>query len=194
MRRSADFRAAVAEARRRGCRAVLAVGQSQGSAALVMGAADNPLIVGCILDSGPAPEMGSAAWGLAGNLLGPVRRRAPLAQLLLALRIIPGTQPVRYVLWLWFSLARLRKSPLLWIHGDQDEVIRRSWSALWFRALRPRGGAWRALRVSGGEHVRSLQMSAELVEEAVDGFLVRLGSAPKDGDRGSQPGIESGMS
>jgi len=174
VRRAADFRAAMDEARRRNSTAVVAVGQSQGGAAMVMGASGQPGLAGCILDSGPAPEMGSAAWGLAGNLLGPKGRRRPLAQLLLALRIIPGTEPFRYVLVLWSSLVRLRRKPLLWIHGDRDEVIRRRWSAWWFVALRPRSAAWDACRVPGGEHVRSLQQGGGAVEGAVDDFLARL--------------------
>jgi len=176
VRRSADFRAALDEAQRRDCTGVLAVGQSQGAAAMVIGAAGHPLLSGYILDCGPAPEMGSAAWGLAGNLLGRAERKQRLARLLLALRIIPGTEPIRYVLRLWFSLFRLRRNRLLWLHGDRDEVIRRSWSGLWFGALRPRGGRWTAMTVPGGEHVRSLQMGGDAVEGAVDDLLAELRS------------------
>lgn len=173
VRRAADVQAACDELRRRGHGRILGFGQSQGAASLVIGAAGRPDVVGVILDSGPAPEMGTAAWGLAGNMLGRRGKEAPGVRGLLALRIVPGTQPVRYLGALWRSLVRLRSRPLLWIHGGRDDVIERGWSAIWFRALRAPG--WEAVEVPEADHVRTLQVGGESVRAAVRDFVATLG-------------------
>ncbi len=177
-KRRDDVHAAIAEARRRGARRLLAFGQSQGGATLAMALGQRPPeeLVGLILDSGPAPEMGTAAWGLAGQMLGR-HRTDPLARALLAARILPSTEPLRYPPILWSSLLRLTRTPLLWIHGDLDLVIERRWSETWFRALhRLSRGRWRALRVEGADHVRTLQTSKAEVEQAVGNFLAAVAS------------------
>jgi pimeloyl-ACP methyl ester carboxylesterase len=140
-----------------------------------MGVAGRADVAAVIHDTGPTPEMGSAAWGLAGNMLGSTGGAAgapdPLARALLSLRIVPGTQPLRYVPALWWALARLRPRPLLWVHGGRDEVCPRAAAALWFRALRPPGDRWRALLVPEAEHVQTLQAAPEEVGTAVRALL-----------------------
>ncbi len=172
--RALDVEAACAELRARGARRLLGLGQSQGAAALVMGVAGRADLAGCILDSGPAPDMMTAAWGLSGNMLGSLSRREPWTRAMLSARIVPGTQPVRYVGALWRNLARLRSSPLLWLHGGRDEVIARRWSALWFRTLRDRSGTWRHVHIPEADHVRCLQEGGERVESAVRDFVSAL--------------------
>lgn len=176
-KRRPDVRAALDEALRRGAERILGVGQSQGAATLAMElGAHRDLLAGVILDSGPAPEMGVAAWGLAGNLLGRKHEDDRLARALVTLRILPGTDPHAYPFVLWRNLHRLRRVPLLWIHGDQDSVIRRAWSASWFDRIAPRSdGRWESLLVPGADHVRALQTRPELVEGAVRNFVDRLG-------------------
>ena len=172
--RAADVSAVCDEARRLGAASILAFGQSQGAAALVMGVRGRDDLLGCILDSGPAPDMGSAAWGLAGNMLGREGRERPLTRALLSARIIPGTQPLRYLGCLWWSLAALRSVPLLWLHGSLDRVIARRASRLWFEALRPSDGLWQGVEVSGAEHVRSLAVGGEPLKNSVAEFISGL--------------------
>ncbi len=172
--RAADVTAACDEARRRGAEAILAFGQSQGAAALVMGVAGRDDLLGCILDSGPAPDMGSAAWGLAGNMLGRDSREQPVTRALLSVRIIPGTQPVRYLGSLWWSLVALRSVPLLWIHGSLDRVIPRGCSRLWFETLRPKGDLWQGVEVQGAEHVRCLAIGGEVLQTQLSEFVAGL--------------------
>jgi len=174
VRRAADVTAACAEARRRGAEGILGFGQSQGAAALVMAMSGRSDLLGCILDSGPAPDMGTAAWGLAGNMLGAAGRGRPWTRALLSTRIVPGTQPVRYLGALWWSLYGLRRVPLLWLHGGRDQVIRRQWAALWYRGLRPEGGLWQCTEVPAAEHVRCLQAGGESVEQDVAAFVAAL--------------------
>jgi len=172
--RAADVTAACNEARRRGADSILAFGQSQGAAALVMGVAGRDDLIGCILDSGPAPDMGSAAWGLAGNMLGSDSRERPGTRALLSVRIIPGTQPVRYLGSLWWSLIALRSVPLLWIHGSLDRVIPRRCSRLWFETLRPKGDRWQGVEVRGAEHVRCLAIGGEVLQTQLSEFVSGL--------------------
>lgn len=174
VKRADDVRAACAWLEARGARRILGVGQSQGAAVLMIGAGFRRDLVGLIVDSGPTPDMLTAAWGLAGNLLGSVGRQEPWTRALLAARILPGTHPVQYPPALWSRLLALRRTPLLWVHGDRDVVIARSWSRVWFRAMRPRSGAWRALRVPGADHVRCLQVGGASVEQAVRDFIAGL--------------------
>lgn len=174
VKRADDVRAACAWLSARGARRILGVGQSQGAATLVIGAGFRRDLVGLILDSGPTPDMTTAAWGLAGNLLGSKGRLEPWTRAMLAVRILPGTEPLRYPLALWSRLLALRRTPLLWIHGDRDVVIARSWSKVWFAALRPRSGLWRQLLVPGADHVRCLQVGGQQVEEVVRDFLTGL--------------------
>jgi len=170
-KRAADVRAAHAELRRRGATRILGYGQSQGAATLAMGIAGAPDVAGVILDSGPAPEMGTAAWGLAGNMLG-LGARDRLARTILSGRIIPGTEPVRYVPNLWGALWRLRRTPLLWLHGDNDTVIRQSWSAQWFRRLK--SDRWTGVTIPGADHVRTYQTDPAGVTAAVERLLTQL--------------------
>jgi len=170
-KRTADVDAACAELRRRGFGRLLGFGQSQGAATLVMAAPRNDL-VGLILDSGPAPEMATAAWGLAGNMLGRTSKEHPRSRALLAVRIIPGTEPLRYLATLWSSFVRLRSTPLLWIHGDQDSVIERRWSNAWFAPLN--GGHWRAREVPGADHVRTLPVGGKPLQDDVAAFIAGL--------------------
>jgi len=177
-KRRDDVWAAIAEARRRGATKILGFGQSQGAATLAMALGTRPPeeLVGVIFDSGPAPEMGTAAWGLAGQMLGK-HRGDRLARTFLAGRILPGTEPVRYPWVLWGALARLTTVPVLWIHGDQDVVIERRWSRAWFRALSPLAGSrWNAVVVPGADHVRTLAVNPDLVSDEVGNFLARLSS------------------
>lgn len=169
-KRAADVRAAWDELQRRGAMRILGYGQSQGAATLVMGVGGREALAGLILDSGPAPEMGTAAWGLAGNILG-LGRRDRLARTLLAARIIPGTEPLRYMPLLWGALYRSRRTPLLWLHGDADDVIRPAWSRRWYDRLAT--DAWEELAVPGAEHVRTLQTDEAAVTGAVQRLLER---------------------
>ncbi|MCO4769702.1 MAG: alpha/beta hydrolase [Deltaproteobacteria bacterium] len=178
MKRRQDARAAIAEARRRGARRLLGFGQSQGAAVLAMALGHDwpDELVGVVLDSGPAPDMSTAAWGLSGNLLGR-NKGDTLARLLLAARILPGTEPHKYPPNLWWALLKLTRVPLLWIHGDKDDVITLDWSRTWFRSLRPLSfGRWCSLEVAGAEHVRTLQVAPGQVEEAVGNFVAGLTS------------------
>ena len=172
--RAADVIAACDEARRRGADSILAFGQSQGAAALVMGICGRDDLLGCILDSGPAPDMGSAAWGLAGNMLGRDAKDRPMTRALLSARIIPGTQPFRYLTSLWWSLRCLRTVPMLWVHGSLDQVIPRSRSQLWFNALRPKGDLWQGVEVQGAQHVRCLAVGGKDLQAQVSEFVNRL--------------------
>ncbi len=174
VRRAADVRAACREAKRRGAEGILGFGQSQGAAALVMAISGRNDLVGCILDSGPAPDMGTAAWGLAGNMLGAAGRGRPWTRALLSTRIVPGTQPVQYLGALWRALYGLRSVPLLWLHGGRDRVIRPQWAALWYRGLRPAADLWKCIEVPTAEHVRCLQTGGESVEQEVAAFVAAL--------------------
>ncbi len=174
--RRADAQAACDELRRRCFARLVGFGQSQGAAALVMGVAGREDVLGVILDSGPAPEMGTAAWGLAGNMLGRVGRERPGWRALLAARILPGTAPLIHPAVLWASLARLRGRPLLWLHGGRDDVIPRACSAVWFHALRSR--RWSSLLVPEADHVRTLAVGGAPVESAVAEFLERVTGPP----------------
>lgn len=169
--RRADVVAACELLRARNFDRLVAFGQSQGAAALVMGVASRRDVLGVIVDSGPAPEMGTAAWGLAGNMLGRVGRENPRWRALLAGRILPGTEPVRYLGALWVALGRLRDRPLLWLHGGRDDVIPQRWSSVWFRALRT--SSWSAIDVPEAEHVRTLAVGGERVEAGIAAFLER---------------------
>ncbi len=170
--RRADVVAACEQLRQRGFQRLIAFGQSQGAAALAMGVAGRSDVIGVVMDSGPAPDMGTAAWGLAGNMLGRVGREHPRWRGMLAARILPGTQPVRYLGALWWALARLRDRPLLWLHGGRDDVIPRRWSKVWFTALRT--PHWSFVEVPEADHVRTLAVGGERVEQAVAAFLERL--------------------
>lgn len=174
VKRAADVKAACDELKRRGATRLLAVGQSQGAAALLIGVAWRADLAGVIVDSGPAPEMASAAWGLSRNMLGAVGSRDTLARVMLSLRIVPGTEPIRYVGALWFSLAALRATPLLRIAGGRDEVIRASWSNAWYRTMRSPSGVWSHVLVPEADHVRTLQVGGERVTSAVQDFVDRL--------------------
>ena len=175
VRRSEDVRSACDEARRRGATRLLGFGQSQGAAALVISMAERDDVAGVIVESGPAPDMLTAAWGLAGNMLGGVGRRHVGHRVLLAARILPGTHPALYLWRLWKSLTRLRTVPLLWLHGGRDSVISARWSGWWFGLLRPKRGAWRAVHIEAAEHVQTLQEGDDLVRRAVEGFVGQPG-------------------
>ncbi len=185
VRRAADVVAACEEARRRGAERLLGFGQSQGAASLAMAVSGRPDLAGCIFDSGPAPEMGTAAWGLAGNMLGFRTSSGWGTRALLAARILPGTEPLRYPWALWGALRGLRKVPLLWMHGDQDRVIAPSWARAWYGWGRQWGASWEHIGVPGADHVRGLQVGGEAVEQRIAAFLAALpvGSA---GDRAGQ--------
>jgi alpha-beta hydrolase superfamily lysophospholipase len=174
VKRADDARAAYDELRRRGATQILAFGQSQGAASLLIAVSGNRDLAGVIVDCGPAPEMGTAAWGLAGNMLGAVGSRNRLTRTLLAMRILPGTEPVRYLGALWTSLARLRATPLLWISAGRDAVIRPAWSSVWYRTLKSRSGIWSAVQIPEADHVRTLQVDRARVEGAVRDFVDRL--------------------
>jgi len=174
VKRSEDVVAACNEARRRGATWLLGFGQSQGAAALVIAVAAREDVVGVIVDSGPAPDMSTAAWGLAGNMLGAVDSRHVCTRALLSARIIPGTHPARYLWSLWSSLRRLRDRPLLWLHGGEDRVIDARWAGWWFRHTRPRGDRWSSVFVPEADHVRSLQEGGEAVRSAVQTFIEEL--------------------
>ena len=173
VRRAADFQAACDEARRRGAKRILGFGQSQGAAAMVISVARRDDVVGLILDSGPAPDMASAAWGLAGNMLGSEGSKNHLHRALLGLRILPGTQPTRYLCFLWLSLAKLRGMPLLWLHGGRDQVIAESWSSLWFRSLKPSSGKWSSFLVPTADHIRCLQAGGDELRAVTTDFIQR---------------------
>lgn len=176
VRRSEDVRAACDEARRRGATRLLGFGQSQGAAALVISMAERDDVAGVLVESGPAPDMLTAAWGLAGNMLGAVDSRHLVRRALLAARILPGTHPALYLWRLWKSLARLRSVPLLWLHGGVDSVISARWSGWWFHCLRPNSGAWSAVHIEEAEHVQTLQEGDTLVRQAVADFVGQAGA------------------
>lgn len=173
IKRAADIHAACDHLRARGFSRLLALGQSMGAATTAIGVSGRDDVVGLVLDSGPAPDMGTAAWGLAGNLLETQRNDSFGARFMLSARILPGTEPERYPAAIWTALARLRKTPLLWMHGGKDRVIRREWSGAWFRALDAGDGMWTSLLVPAADHVRCLQTDGAAVEAALDTFLER---------------------
>lgn len=175
IKRAADIEAACDHLRGRGFPRLLALGQSMGAATTAIGIADRDDIAGVILDSGPAPDMGTAAWGLAGNLMETQRNDSTGARLMLSARILPGTEPARYPAAIWTALAKLRDRPVLWMHGGKDRVIRRDWAALWFKALAPGDGGWTQLLVPAADHVRCLQTDGPSVEAALDALLERAG-------------------
>ncbi len=142
---------------------------------MVISMAERDDVAGVIVESGPAPDMLTAAWGLAGNMLGGVESRHIGRRALLAVRILPGTHPGLYLWRLWKSLARLRALPLLWLHGGRDSVISARWSGWWFGSLRPKGGAWSAVHIEEAEHVQTLQEGDELVRQAVEDFVGQAG-------------------
>ena len=174
VRRSEDVRAACDEARRRGATQLVGFGQSQGAAALVISMSDRDDVAAVIVESGPAPDMLTAAWGLAGNMLGAMDSRNIGVRTLLAARILPGTHPARYLWSLWTSLARLRATPLLWLHGGSDSVISARWSSWWYRALRSRTTVWSDVQVASAEHVRTLQEGGDAVRTAVTNLVGKL--------------------
>lgn len=171
--RAADVRAAVRAARAMGARRILGFGQSQGAAVLLMGLADCPEVRGVITDCGPAPDMGSAAWGLAGNLLDE-HGEDWLSRALLALRILPGTEPARYLVRLWTASWQLRSTPLLWLHGGRDTVIEPRWSRRWFETMQPMAPSWSAHAVPEADHVRTLAVDPDGVSAAVASLIERI--------------------
>lgn len=173
--RREDVIAACEQLRERGYSRLIAFGQSQGAASMVMGVSGREDVIGVVVDCGPAPDMLTAAWGLAGNMLGRVGKEQPRWRGMLALRILPGTTPVRYLGALWRALAGLRSTPLVWIHGGKDDVIRREWSSAWFTTLR--GRDWTALEVPEADHVRTLAVGGAVVEGAVAGFCERVAAS-----------------
>lgn len=170
-KRVSDVSAGLAELRRRGFRRFVGFGQSQGASTTIMALSGRSDVVGFILDCGPAPDMLTAAWGLAGNMLGKDRDDR-LARALLSARIIPGTEPLSYQFQLWLSLAFARRKKLLWIHGGQDQVIRKAWAARWYRPLHSPN--WTELAVPEADHVRTLSVSPQTVEPAVAALLASL--------------------
>jgi len=174
IKRGADMKAACDEVERRGATRILALGQSMGAATTAIGVAGRENLAGIVLDSGPAPEMGTAAWGLAGNLMETQRNKDAAARVLLAARILPGTEPFRYPVAILGALSRLRKTPLLWVHGGKDRVIERRWAGAWFRGLDPGRGRWTCVEVPSADHVRSLQTDGATVEAALDELLARI--------------------
>ena len=173
VRRAADMRAACDHVKARGATRILAIGQSMGAGTTAIAVAGRSDLAGVVLDSGPAPEMGTAAWGLAGNLMETQREKDRWARVLLAARILPGTEPIRYPLSIWRALVRLRRVPLLWVHGGRDRVIARRWAGAWYRPLAPASGMWSSVEVPDAEHVRSLQTDGPTVETAFDDLLAR---------------------
>lgn len=169
-KRAADVRAAVRAARGFGAERILGFGQSQGAAVMAMGLAGERGVAGLIFDCGPAPDMMSAAWGLAGNLLEDGGADAA-TRALLAIRILPGTEPPAYAARLWTALFRLRDTPLLSLHGSEDAVIPERWSDLWFRTIRKANGPWSRVIIPDADHVRTLALAPDRVESAVRTFV-----------------------
>lgn len=171
--RAADVHAACDELRRRGCSRLVGFGQSQGCAAVAIAAAQRDDMAGVIFDSGPAPAMEIAGWGLSGVMLQQARLEGRWGlRALVAARMLARTHPLRYGRALWTSLAALRNRRLLWVHGDSDVVIRRQWSHVWFRALAPRlGNAWQSHTVVGGQHVRSIMQGGPELASRIEQFL-----------------------
>ncbi len=149
--RQLDVHAGCDELGRRGAERLLVIGQSQGGAPVIAVAGARADVAGVIVDSGPAPSMGLATWGLAGQMLG--ARRRLLVQAALCLEIWRGGDASGYLGDLFGGLARLRDRPLLWLHGDADAVIPRALAAVWFHAMKPATG-WSCVMISGGNHVQ----------------------------------------
>ena len=166
-----DVHAACDELRLRGARRLLLVGQSQGAAQVIAVAGAREDVVGVVVDSGPAPTMSLAIWGLAGQIMG--TRRHPLARGILVADIFRQGDTSGYVADLWGGLRALRDRPLLWIHGDNDPVIPRGVANIWYRLTRPEGGGWTALTLSGGGHVQQPDLGSPLAK-AVLSFVRRL--------------------
>lgn len=172
-KRGADGRAAVQALRERGITNIVGFGQSQGAAVLLLGISQDPSVRGLIFDSGPAPEMWSAVWGVASMLAG--NAQTPVApRVLLAARIMLRADPLRYLLGVWPRFYAYRHKPLLWLHGDKDQVIPRALSQLWFSAFANKESPWHAVRVSQADHVRTLQVGGPFVENEVRLFLQNL--------------------
>jgi len=168
--RALDVLAGFAEARRRGAERVFLLGQSQGGAAVVIAAAAEARAAGVILESGPATDLLSASWGLAGVLLGE-RRADTVGRARFTAHLVRAGGPARYLGALWPSLFELRHRPLVWIHGSADLVIPRRNAAVWFHTAGAGAAAWRSVVIPGGRHVTSVSQDPARVRAAVEPLL-----------------------
>ena len=157
----------------RGARRLIILGQSQGGAIAVKVAAERDDVSAIILDSGPAPTMELAIWGLARQMLGQRLSHGVVARASLTVDVLRSSDSSGYVRALWGSLWKLRRRPLLWIHSEGDQVIPRRVAACWYRVCRPRQGGWVSSRVPGEQHVQQ-PAEGSSVEQAVLGFLQTL--------------------
>jgi alpha-beta hydrolase superfamily lysophospholipase len=149
-----DVLAASAEIRRRGADRLLIVGQSQGAAVALKAAGRLADADAVICDSGPSASLWWATWGLAGNIV----QGSAVARAYVHGHIWLSGSAAGYSRDLFSSLAKLRKTPLLWLHGDQDRVIDPRSAALWFRSYAPLSeGRWRSALFEGEGHLVSPQ-------------------------------------
>ena len=160
-RLSHDVDAAVEWLQRRGAAPILGIGRSQGAAAIVLAAARSKGLAGVVVEAGPAAGMFSATWGLAAMLV--IADEPAWKRVWLMLHMLRLSRPFRYFFQIWSALFRLRRTPLIWIHGDSDRIIPRASARLWFRALKQVGGPWREVCVPNAEHLRCLAVGHERI-------------------------------
>jgi alpha-beta hydrolase superfamily lysophospholipase len=165
--RLADVRAAARELRRRGAQRLLGLGLSQGAAVVIAALADDPLLSGLIVDSGPAALALPSLWGMTGAMLASSPPRPRGTRLLATWMLRRRVRPRGYSRHLFSGLLRSRRLPLLWLHGSDDRIIARRWVSAWFSPLSLAAPRWRAVRVAGAEHAQCLQHGAEEVTRAV---------------------------
>lgn len=178
--RRADVDAACDALKTRGIERLIVLGQSQGGAVAINAAGSRNDIQGVIVDSGPCPTMELASWGLGKHLLKKSFRTESTAfwmQCLVTLDLYRRSDPARYAYVLWKNLYRLRKRHLLWIHSDEDPIVRPAWVRCWFEPFARNNPKWSALLLPHGGHVRTLSAAPEIVEAHVRQFVERcLGS------------------
>jgi uncharacterized protein len=175
-RRVYDVEAAVGFLQRHGRSEIVGVGQSQGAAVMAMAAARLPSIRATVFESGPAPDLLSASWGLAGVVVPDAA--SPLRRLALAARIQGVSEPLKYPWLLWSALLKLRSRPLLWIHGDADPIISQRSSRLWYQLLSVGSSQWQGLTVPGAGHVVCLTSGSKSVESAIRTLLHAASKTP----------------
>ncbi|MFT3925984.1 MAG: alpha/beta fold hydrolase [Myxococcales bacterium] len=167
--RAHDVAAACNEARRRGARRLLLVGQSQGGGVPVLvEASRRGDVAAVVVESGPGTTMLDASLGLAKFALAGTRSKpSRLALMMCCARILHRGRPIVDTWAQWRSLVRLRSRPLLWIHGERDAVVPLASAARWFGALGKRGGQWHAVIIPRGRHAACVPMGTEQVRLAL---------------------------
>lgn len=161
-----DVDAACEFLKEKGAKRILLLGSSQGAASVIGVAAKRDDIAGVILDSGPAPAMLLAAWGLAGEIKG--EAEGLVVQSFIAASILSGGKVRGYSRRLYQALKKLRDKPLLLIHGKNDSVIPYWQVLLWFKGVKA-SQKWQHLRHDGG-HLFNPSSRTEITAK-IEAFL-----------------------